>query len=428
MPTVDFEDPMKFGMGVQTLQLKARGTGVEGSAPASVGGGAQTVGFALLKIDTFEQYQRAFGFDASASATYGLFHASAKFSFAEQHRYNSFSKYLVASIVVTNAFEQLGNPRLTDDAAEVFANNEKRFYEQFGDSFVLGVTTGGAYFAVLEFTSESTADLHNISAALEGGEFGLFSGQAEFSSAVQRFSGQTSLRINSFQQGGSDTKQAVNVDDIIEKAATFAPDVRTSAVPVSAFLQDYKTLKLPPGANLVDIENARLVLQNFAPLRNTLVQKLNEIEYIQLHPDQFVDPEQFDLAGMQNSVSETLRVITRNASTCANNAKDCQFPDVAIPTIRLPERQSGVSVPPQVEVPDLTVPGARIPAIAHAKLAQAGLQFHDEGPLQIVQDGQVLKGDVVGQSPVAGTKVDAGTVVSLQIGNYHVHVITLGHN
>jgi hypothetical protein len=144
MPTVDFEDPMKFGMGVQTLQLKARGTGVEGSAPASVGGGAQTVGFALLKIDTFEQYQRAFGFDASASATYGLFHASAKFSFAEQHRYNSFSKYLVASIVVTNAFEQLGNPRLTHDAAEVFANNEKRFYEQFGDSFVLGVTTGGA--------------------------------------------------------------------------------------------------------------------------------------------------------------------------------------------------------------------------------------------------------------------------------------------
>jgi hypothetical protein len=120
MPFVDFEDPMTFGMGMQSLQHKARGVGVQGDPPASVGGGAQTVLFALFKIDSYEQYQRAFGFDADASMSYGLFSASAKFSFAEKFQFNTYSKYLVASIIVTNEFKQLGNPRLSGDAAGVF--------------------------------------------------------------------------------------------------------------------------------------------------------------------------------------------------------------------------------------------------------------------------------------------------------------------
>jgi hypothetical protein len=427
LPTIDYEDPMTFGKGMQSLQLKARGDGVTGDEPTSVGGGAQTVRFSLFKIDAYDQYQRAFGFDADAAMTYGLFHASAKFSFAEQHQYNSFSKYLVASIFVTNEFKQLRNPRLTDAASGVFASSADRFYEQFGDSFILGITTGGAYYAVLEFKSENSTDLHNISAALEVGEFGLFSGHAEFSSAVQRFAGQTSLHITSFQLGGADTKQSVNVDDIVAKAANFAPDVREVAIPVSAFLQDYKTLTLPQGPNLIDIENAKLVLQNYAPLRNTLVQKLNEIEYIQTHPEQFVNPEQFDLAGMQSQVSEALRVITQNASRCANNVKDCQFPDVTIPTLTLPERKPGVVPPPtapKVAVPDLLRFGHPMVKIAHALLANAGLQHEDQGPLSTDQGA----GHVVAQNPVAGTMVDIGSVVVLQIGDYHPDVVTsLGH-
>ena len=53
-------------------------------------------------------------------------------------------------------------------------------------------------------------------------------------------------------------------------------------------------------------------------------------------------------------------------------------------------------------------------------MLRAGLQFRDEGLLQIVQDGQVLKGEIIAQSPLGGTMVDQGTVVALQIGNYHV--------
>jgi hypothetical protein len=80
----------------------------------------------------------------------------------------------------------------------------------------------------------------------------------------------------------------VNVDDIIAKATSFAPEVRQSAIKFTAFRQDYKALDLPDGPNPVDIENARQVLQQYTPLRNELMQKLNEIQYIQIHPEQFV--------------------------------------------------------------------------------------------------------------------------------------------
>lgn len=253
MPSVDFEDPMDFGTGVDRLQLLVRGTGVTGSTITEVsGGGGQTVQIALRKIETYEDYQSAFDFDADASASYGLFHGSAKFNYAEKHKFKSFSRYLVASVVVTNAFRKLQNVQLTDSARALLEQGHTdRFKEEFGDTFVLGITTGGAYYAVLEFTSETQEELRDISAQLDVGEYGVFSGQATFSSRMQRFKGQTSLKVDSFQLGGADTRQSISVDDIIAKATNFPLDVKQVAVPFTAFLQDYKTLDLPPGSILL---------------------------------------------------------------------------------------------------------------------------------------------------------------------------------
>ncbi len=342
---VDFEDPMNFGSGVQALRLKVRGTGVIGGTPtAVVGGGGQTVQFSLLKVDSYEDYQSAFNFDAEASAIYGLFHGSAKFSFAEGHKFHSYSKYLVASIVVTNAFKQIPDPKLSVPANNLLENGlDDRFRAEFGDSFVLGIKMGGEYHAVLEFTSQTQEDLTKISAAIEVGEFGLFSAAASFSSAVQRFKGQTSLKVDSFQQGGDDTRQTINVDEIIMKASRFPTDVKQVAVPFLAFLQDYEALDLPPGPNFVDVENARLVLQRFLPLRNSLVQKLNDIDYIFANPDQFEDVADFDLVKMEADLTNALNELTQNASDCVNKPKDCHFTPLTVnpQTLQLPKRTEG---------------------------------------------------------------------------------------
>jgi hypothetical protein len=358
MPMVDFEDPMNYGAGAESLRIKVRGNGVTGGTPQSVpGGGGQTIQFSLLKVDSYEDYQSAFNLDAEASAIYGLFHASAKFSFAESHKFHSYSKYLVASIVVTNAFEQIPDPKLIDPARTLLANGQQdRFRAEFGDSFVLGIKTGGEYHAVLEFTSQTQEDLTKISAALEVGEFGVFSAEASFSSAVQRFTGQTSLKVDSFQQGGHDTSPTINIDEIIKKASEFPAGIAQAAVPFQAFLQDYEALDLPPGPTFVDIDNARLVLQRFLPLRNALVQKLNDIDYILANPDQFENVASFDLAAMETSLTDALNELTQNASTCVDNPKDCHFIPLTLnpSTLVLPNRKAGGPPPPLMRMPNLS--------------------------------------------------------------------------
>jgi len=203
--------------------------------------------------------------------------------------------------------------------------------------------------------------------------------------------------------------------------------VQQTAVPFSAFLQDYKTLNLPPPATFVQIENAKLVLQNFLSARNQLVQKLNDIEYIQFHPDQFVNPEQFDLAGMHAKVAEALNQITRNASECVNNVRNCQFPSPSIPLLLLPEQKESVLI----SVPDVFFKNV---ADAHHDLEVAQLQFKDEK----VVDGQQLKDlgvdnkpelmylpdlsytndKIVSQDPAAEKMVAKGSVITLWVGAF----------
>ena len=417
MPKVDFDDPMAFGKGVDSLQLKVRGTGVTFSAPDSVsGGGGQTVQFFLRKIETYEDFQSAFDFEADASATYGLFHGSAKFNYAEQHNFKSFSRYLVASVIVTNAFRQIGDIQLTQSARDLITNGQiPRFQEEFGDTFVLGITAGGAYYAVLEFTCKSEQDLQDISTQLDIGEYGLFTGAAHFTSRMQDFKGQTSLKIDSFQLGGTDTTQSVSVDDIIAKATHFPPEVRQVAVSLTAFLQDYKTLDLPPGPNLIDVENAREVLQDYLVLRNQLVQKLNEIEYIQQFPDRFVNPDSNSLAQMHSQVAQLLNQVTQGASSCANKIMDCQFTTISIPTISLPPLKPGGQIQPPVliRVPDLS--GLSVND-AHTILQRLGLQFTDVPDEFIsVSNPSIMftLTKVADQDPPAGTMVAPNSTITL---------------
>jgi hypothetical protein len=412
---VEFQEPMNFGLGVATLQLKARGTGVMGSSPVTVqGGNSQTVQFSLLKVDSYEDYQSAFNFDAEASVIYGLFHASAKFKFAENHKYHSYSKYLVASIIVMNEFRQIPDPQLSEPAKELIRNGHtERFREEFGDSFVLGIKQGGEYYAVLEFTSETQEDLSSISAALEVGEFGLFSAAASFSSAVQRFKGQTSLKVNSFQRGGVDTTQTIDADGIIRKATQFPPEVKQSADNYLAFLQDYQALDLPEGPNLIDVENARLVLARFFPIRNALVRKLNDIDYILANPDQFENVEQFDLAQMESDVTNTLNDLTQNASECVNNPGDCRFKPLTLNPagLALPKRKqsspSPVAPPPPVDT--FTIPDWH----TTAEVDDLG------GTLNLVIVGQVdhaqPEGVILSISPPAGTTVPITSNITITV-------------
>jgi hypothetical protein len=314
-----------------------------------------------------------------------------------------------------NEFRQIPDPHLSEPANKLLRNGHTdRFREEFGDSFVLGIKQGGEYFAVLEFTSQTQEDLNSISAALEVGEFGLFSAAANFSSAVQRFKGQTSLKVNSFQRGGVDTTQTIDADGIIKKATQFPPEVKQSADNYLAFLQDYKTLDLPEGPNLIDVENARLVLARFFPIRNALVRKLNDIDYILANPDQFESVEQFDLARMESDVTNALNDLTQNASDCVNNPGECRFKPLTLNPagLALPKRKQSSPVappPPPPPVGTFTIPDWH----TTAEVDDLG------GTLNLVIVGQVdhtqPEGVILSISPPAGTTVPITSDITITV-------------
>jgi hypothetical protein len=124
----------------------------------------------------------------------------------------------------------------------------------------------------------------------------------EFSKEVSQYTGETNLRVDSFQQGGTDATPAINFDIAIAKALAFPNQVKQSAQSYSVRLQEYQKIDLPKPPNQVKIDNARDVITRYNALRTRLVQLLNDLDYIRLHPDQFVKPEEFPLQDSENKL------------------------------------------------------------------------------------------------------------------------------
>jgi len=347
---VPFLDGMDFGKGVETLELTPRGIGVadaNGAQPAAVsGGGGDTIVFRLQRIESVEDLYSAMNLNTSVSASFGLFGGDATFDFAESQKFHSFSQFAVASITVTKAFKKIPKPQLdpASDAADLVSNGQKeRFREEFGDMFVLGARMGGAYFAVFEFTAQTEEDAKNLSASLDAGEFGVFSTSDNFSLAISKFKGSSSLKIQAFQTGGGQETQETNIDAVINKAKNFAAELGDQGVPFLAVVQDYTSLKLPAAPNFIDVQAAADVLANYATLRNDIIEKINDVEYIQLHPQQFIDVDKYDLQGTLAALTNALNQLKKNASDCVNSPQNCKLPDVVVPTVKLPSRVPGVS-------------------------------------------------------------------------------------
>ena len=342
---IDFQDGLNFGSGFDTLTANVRGSAVTGDDPKTIlGGGGSQITFALLRAESFADYQRSFCMHTDLSASFGLFHGSSGINFSSQSNFHTFSKYLVVAITVVNPFLQIPNPQLTKSARDLLAPGTpaavEAFRQEFGDAFVLGVRMGGSFFASLEFTSKSASELESVANQLDNGVFGLFDASASFSKALKKTTGDLRVTINSTQTGGTDKSQKIAVDDIIAKALAFATEIGNNAVPISALLQDFGAIDAPAKPNAIDIENSQAVLKKYYTFRAGLIQALNNVNYIQLHPDEFVNPGSFNLAAKQIELEDQIDALKSSASACANDMSKCKFQTPPLGVIDLPERRA----------------------------------------------------------------------------------------
>jgi hypothetical protein len=133
-------------------------------------------------------------------------------------------------------------------------------------------------------------------------------------------------------------KQQISIDEIIAKAQSFPTEALHNPRNISAVIQDYFALNLPHHTP-IQVENARDVLKHYAKIRAELQNKLNDIEYIKLHPDQFQDPQNFDLTKFQSDTESALDALTASASQCVEHVELCQFRSPDLPTFILPSRK-----------------------------------------------------------------------------------------
>lgn len=348
MSAVEFLDGMDYRVGFNALEGKPKGTAITSQDPTPImGGTGQTTQFALVKVKTLEDFQRALDINIDASMSYGIFSASAAFNFAETQKFHSYHEYVVAKVNVVNPLSMIHDIKFNDTASNLLSqNNMSRFQEEFGDSFIQGIQTGGAYYALLEFETNSADEQQKVDAKLDFGILLFGGGDVKFSESLQDIHQVSNSTIKSFQLGGRDQTQPTEIQQVINKASKFANDVANSGVPIRALIQDYKTLDYPAQPNFIDIENARLTMNHYFRIRNVLQSKLNDIEFIRENPNQFTDIDMYDIPGKEQQIEGLLDVIKRNASACVNNVNTCQFSMPDIPLFELPIRKAEVEGQP----------------------------------------------------------------------------------
>lgn len=411
MITKDFSGFMDFGIGLDSVSGNVRGLATTRPAPQTVPtADGQRVIFGVHQTESVEDLHKVLGLAVDMEASFGMFGGSEKFTFAEESNFHSYSLFFVVSIEVHNEETHMIGEELVPAAAQLLAAGQaERFRQEFGDVYLKGIQTGGQYYAVVEVLTTDETDRTNLSNSFSAG--GLFGGVAgsvdtSFDAKFEQATARRQLNISTLQAGGlsEGASQKVSPQDMVAKATAFPSEVAGHPVPYRAEFQDFQALNVPPPPNLVQIQNAKDVLAQYASRRSALLQLGSDIAYIQQHPDQFESFDSGRLNQIAAQVAEALNTITAAASQCMNDLTTCRFVVPAMPDVsQLPQRRAGAPV----QVPDLR--GQLFKDVAANQLFAPGgplkLTSHPH-PAALEEPGRIL--DV---TPAPGSTVPAGSTV-----------------
>lgn len=324
---IPYADGMNYGMGVNLLNGAIPGKAVDaGQITGPTNAGGQTVSYNLTIVKSFEDLYSSLGISVEASGQYGLFSASGKFSYAKESNFNSQATFLLARCVVQNAFTQAEDAQIKPEAAELLRQGKAdKFQERYGDGFVRGMQTGGEFFAVISITSSTQEEQESLAASLQAKYGGLFASievSASLDDSTKSKVSKSELRVSTFQRGGSGDEQSLtsDIEAVMARLKAFPVQAKDNSVPYDVQVASYETLALPEGPNPIDIQAQKDALVDYARIQIKLLSIRNDIEFVQLHPEFYVDPPSSSTLTQWNEfVTDQLNQLTRQASKCADN-------------------------------------------------------------------------------------------------------------
>lgn len=356
MALIEHRPGFAYGVGLNELNEEMKGDAVIRTVPdETFEAEGQTVEFKLDKVDSYSELQQSLGLSVEANASFGFGRGSAKFNWAESSNFSSYSIYLLATTTVKNAFRQMQDVHLTDNAVRAIINDSSLFRDRFGDSFIRGLLTGGEFVALLEITTRDEEEKRDISAEVDaGGIGGSWNVSAQFNQNIKSITEDKSLKVRTFQVGGNDTDAPLTADAIVERSSNFATQVEGArAAPFMAGTMEYiTTTNYPDEAERIELEIARQTMFAVAERRAELMTWINDIEYVLLNQEQFDEINVDELNEARRVIREAIVADTQAVRQCARNPNTCQAPPVLdLPEVRLPTRRGRAIEPPQPRPP-----------------------------------------------------------------------------
>jgi hypothetical protein len=339
-----------LGRGIDGGSGSIRGEAVD-FAPATPSAEGQSSFFRMKKVETLEDISDSFQMSIDGEAQFSMFGGSDKFNFVKEQKVHNFHLYLFVHVVVTNPPVVLSNTRLKPPAFDLIAKDTQRFHEEFGDFFVLGTQSGGEYAALLDIHTSDVTEHEALSNELDAAGFGggfAFSAEAKVAVDKCRHLSTATVDITEMQIGGQADPTPVTAAGIIDKAENFRQTAAEHGVTLKVLLQNYEALDLPPGANTVDLQTQKTVLNDCFKQSTALQQALNSVEFMLTNPDQFQPPAAgVDLNQFRDQLATAINTYDKAASACLSDFRQCQLvvPHPTTPDLRtLPARQPGVTI------------------------------------------------------------------------------------
>jgi hypothetical protein len=408
---------MNYGLGVDTASGDTRNQGVQGTQTQVTNAAGDTATFEMTAITSVEDLQTALGVSVSANGGFGLFSASAKMSYAESCHFQSNSVFVLVSASVQQAVSSINAPTIDPAAAALLASGDTSdFQDRYGDMFVRGMITGGEFYGVIEISTTSTSDQESLSTSLSG-SYGLFGASASVDQSFSKATQNRSVKVTCFIQGGQDSPLPTDVGSLVSAISNWPGTLAGKGVPYTVLLADYNILDLPSPPNYINLQQQKDVLAYCANLRDTDMELINEIDYVTLNQEQFIQPNMQDLGTWRNQLAADLNTIAAAASNALDNPAAAQNP-TGITAIghTLPKRVDGkplkmVTIPLWSNMEDVTNQATGGPPTA----AALGLTIQNN-PTDTGDDDSY--GDITNMAPPAGTQVAVGSTVTI---TFNVH-------
>jgi hypothetical protein len=335
------DDGTDYGRGVDTLKDQSADYCVVYDSIGTSPGHGQTVTWDMELLEHSESLRKSMSVSAAASMAWGVASVDAKTSFSESQSMEKSHVYLLASIVVRNAPQLVKGAKLKDDAAFMLTNaGIDRFRQRCGDAYVGTITTGGAYFGVLDIQTSSEQEAQDVKASLKG-SYGSFSAAGEFERAVSSSVSDKLVQVHTFQIGdqGTGADGCDSVDCITKRAETLPEHVSdANGVIIATENFAYSKLSLPSDAKTpIDVTNQMQVENDIVTEEHRQRDLLADYTYPSTHPNEF---KPFN----SQAVTDAIGNINGNLNTLRDAAKVCfaDYTKCAMPTML---KNPGTAIP-----------------------------------------------------------------------------------